>query len=434
MGPGRRRLLAVAGIVLVLGATLCSAWFGMHRWVRGEGFHRLLEHRLSTALHADVRLAPLQWQGTTFSSASVSATGTGSGALSRLSVETLTGEWNPRSLWRGVWRLDALRVASATVVLGEDGRARSLLPAPDRDRSDRAKSRIAAAGWWQRRLEVGRVQIENFSLSWNPARPESAGMLRQVQLDVARLPGAAETYAITGRGGRFTQAGFPALALDALRLEATPGELRILEVTGRPETGGTVQISGTQRLDGDRMLNLEAEFNGVPAAPFLPEDWRARLRGIVSGTVRVTGPAEDPGRLAVTGKVRLRDGQLEALPILGDLAFLGAADRFRRLALRDGNADFYWSTDRLDITNLRLVSEGSLRLQGGFSVVEGQIAGTLQVGVPRSALRWLPGAGRPGLQLAGSQRRLRLDDDATQRPSGRAARRSERAPARRRRQ
>ena len=382
-------IFSVAG-----GLLLAAAWLAAGRWVRSDEFRRFIEHQISAELRAaEVRVAPLRWQGRTVSSAGLSATGSGGAdagrALARVSAETLAADWQPRALWRGAWRLDELRVGRATVVLGDDGRARSLLPAP----APRASGQPSAGGWGllPTRFEVGRVRIENFSLAWDPARPDSEGSVRNVALEAVALPDG-KTWAIAGRGGRFSQAGVPALALDALQLHATARELRITEVRGRPETGGTVRLTGTQQLDGDRTLDLRARFEGVPAAPFLPEDWRARLRGIASGDLRVTGPAEDPARLAVTGRVELRDGLLEALPILGDLAFLGVTERFRRMPLRQGTAAFSWTRERLEVTELRLAGDGALRVEGSFGVSGGQIAGTLLVGVPRAALRWLPGA------------------------------------------
>ena len=88
--------------------------------------------------------------------------------------------------------------------------------------------------------------------------------------------------------------------------------------------------------------------------------------------------------------MELLDGKFTALPMLDQLATFTASERYRQASLQKARADFEWK-DGGDVTvrNLLVESEGLLRLEGGFTVRGDQIDGTIQVGVARTALRWL---------------------------------------------
>ena len=93
------------------------------------------------------------------------------------------------------------------------------------------------------------------------------------------------------------------------------------------------------------------------------------------------------------GHVELRDGRLTALPILDQLATFTASERYHSAELQNARADFDWNAGNLAVSNLLVESEGLIRTEGGFTVRANQIDGTLQVGIARSAVRWLPVVG-----------------------------------------
>ena len=200
-------------------------------------------------------------------------------------------------------------------------------------------------------------------------------------------------WLVSGQDGRLVQAGFPTLRLERATLKSTPEAVFVNQLTGQLEGGGRVELSGSQELGGDRALDLTAALDRVPVERFLPPDWRARLQGGATGQVHVTGSGGDRGSWRARGHVDLRDGHLEALPVLDQLAVFTTAASFRQAALQTGGADFDWSPQRLTVSKLILESAGLLRVEGGFTVRDGQIDGQFQIGVARTALRWLATAG-----------------------------------------
>jgi hypothetical protein len=134
------------------------------------------------------------------------------------------------------------------------------------------------------------------------------------------------------------------------------------------------------------------QLTHVPLEPLLPIDWRVRLHGSVSGLTKIHAPLADPALLRVEGSLRLTNGHVEALPVLNQIALFTRTERFRRLVLTKASLDFTRDAQLLTATNVLLESEGLLRIEGQFTVVQEQINGTFAVGVTAASLQWLPGA------------------------------------------
>jgi hypothetical protein len=68
-------------------------------------------------------------------------------------------------------------------------------------------------------------------------------------------------------------------------------------------------------------------------------------------------------------------------------------DRFRRIVLDVATAKIERAGDTITVSNLDLQSTGLIRVEGGFTIVSGQINGDLLVGVAPDTLHWIPGSG-----------------------------------------
>jgi hypothetical protein len=380
----------LAGFLIVIVAALLGVRLWVYHFLRSDDFRRFLEEKVSVALRADSRFEPLRWQGTEVYSLGFDAVGRPGSPVARLGAEQIRAALDLRALWQqGVWRVDRIDVQRCLVELSAER--------PDApDASARASAADAVkpkegrglAGLLPSRVEIGEVRAADFSLAWNQSLPDAAGRLRGARL-AARPRG--QGWEIDGQGGVFEQAHFPSIQLQGFAVKGGEREVFITRAEGQPEGGGHVEIAGRQALDGDRSLDLEARFEGVPASPFLPEDWRARVSGLAAGTVRILGSASAP---RASGHVELRDGTVVAVPLLDQLALFTTVERYRQTRLQKAAADFEWTAPGvLTVRNLLVESEGLLRLEGGFTVRDGKIDGTLQVGLARSTVRWLMGAG-----------------------------------------
>ena len=403
-----RRPALLVGVPVALLLSLVAALFGLRLWVygylRGEEFRRQLDEHASNALRAEGRFDPLQWQDTEVYSGAFDAAGAPGSPLARLAAEQIRARFDLGALWRRAWRVESIELTKfdATLASGDLSRPRPDRPPAPRPDPDGAPPATAIlpeerpgflSGLLPDRFEIGEVRISDFSLAWNAGDPADAGRVRGVALSARPLTPDNRSWQIEGHDGQLSQAYFPALRLTGFTLKTTPHEVFITRAEGQADVGGHIELSGRQALDADRALDLRVDFDGLPAGEFLPADWRARLKGSARGSVHVTNAAGEPGGGRAAGHVELCDGRLTALPVLDQLALFTASERYRATELQQARADFDWNAGNLVVSNLLVESEGLIRTEGGFTVRANRIDGTLQVGLARSAVRWLPVVG-----------------------------------------
>ncbi len=372
MFPGRSRrpyLLIALPLALVLAV---AALLGARAWVdaflRGDDFRHFLDRKASAVLRVEGTFAPLRWQDAEVFSDAFDA----AGPWDKLSVEQVRARLDLGALWGRVWRVERIETEKVSAFLNASAPAdaASVKPAQGPD-----------AGWFlPSRVEIGEVRVNDLSLRWGSGRISGTRI-------TARPDGRnMEKWELDGVGGRLEEGRFPAIALDRFNVKASAHDVYLTRAEGRSDSGGKLELSGRQALDGDRSLDLTANYDGLPASEFLPEDWRARLHGSTAGSVRISGSG---GSLQAHGHVDLHEGRLEALPVLDELAIFTASGRYRQIPLQKGHADYDWTPNGVTVTDLLAESEGLLRIEGGFTVRGGQIDGAVQVGVARGSLRWV---------------------------------------------
>ena len=377
-------LALVCLLLLVVGARW---WLG--RFLRGDDFRQFLNRKTSAALQAEAHIDALHWEGSEVYTAGLDVHGSPGGPLTTLNADQVRAAFDLGALWRRAWRVETIDIERISAELGPDS-ARKTAPAqPAADQVPAPGSdHEVLASLLPNRVEIGEVRVSDFSLKWASGQPSTAGQLDGVQLK-ARMLGNVKTWEVDGQGGTLTQSGLPAVALDDFVLKSTEDAVFLTRASGRPKPGGNLELSGKQMLVGNRTLDLVLNLDAVPVEPFLPLDWRGRLHGKATGNVRITGQADDARSWQSTGHLDLREGRLEALPFLDQLALYSASARYRQTVVQKGSVGFTWTPDVLKVSNVVLESEGLLRVEGGFTVRSGQIDGTFQVGVAVSTVRWV---------------------------------------------
>ena len=388
--PGRRRrrwlswlVIGVpAGLVGLLLLAVGARWW-LDRFLRSEDFRRFLNRKTSAALQAEARLEPLRWEGAEVYTAGLDMRGTPRGPLTAFNADQVRAAFDLGALWRRVWRVETVDIERITADLGNDPVAKD---APDQPSPDKVgppgSDRHPLAFLLPNRMEVGELRVADFTLGWR------GGRLGNTRLK-AQMLGDVHNWEIEGAGGKLSQADVPAVTLEEFAVRTTREKLFVTRASGRPQGGGKLELSGTQELVGDRALNLTVNLDGVPVGPFLPPDWRGRLQGKATARAQVTGSPADASSWRANGHFDLREGQLEALPVLDQLALFSSSVRYRHAVVQRGGADFVWTPNSLQVRNLVVESEGLLRVEGGFTVRARQIDGSFQVGVAVSSVRWV---------------------------------------------
>jgi hypothetical protein len=362
-------LLVLGVVVFLVGRVVLQAY------LRSERFRHTISSATTSFLRASCDYEPFRFEGTSIYSDGVTANGQAGAAFAKLQLEQVRADLNLRGIFRNVWAVREVTVQQLAVTL--DG------PRPP---VESAASSTAAtqpnwlSRWLPKKVELQKVNVRNAELAW------TGGALHGVQISAAP---DGRTWQIGLQGGSVAQAGWPAVNLNTAHLRYNAPTLYINDAELAADEGGTANVTG--EVNFPQSLELHCELKAISITPLLPPDWRAKLHGALTGTVKVqsTLPLQAP---MLEGDVQLVNGRLEALPILDQIALFTGSQQFRSLDLSQATGKFQQSAGRLKVSKFVAESAGLLRVEGAFTIVNGAIDGTFQVGVTASSLRWLPGS------------------------------------------
>ncbi|MDP9291812.1 MAG: hypothetical protein M3O82_05555 [Verrucomicrobiota bacterium] len=326
---------------------------------------------VSNVLKMEGNFSPFDWSGSTIYSAAFVGQGTDAAFFSQLHADQIRAEINLRGVLRHVWQVDEISVQRAELNL-----VGPKIPVQTRD-SAAGVSR--SPSFLPKRVEITRAIIQETNVTWN------GGGLAGVALTL--MP-QNDSWQITGDGGRCVQQGWPSFAIDHFKMRYRHPSLFVTAAELKTDDAGTIQLDG--EIASTQSYQFHTKLDGVPITPLLREDWRARLKGKLAGDVNVRSGSV--GAPQIDGKLSMSAGQLEALPVLDQIAIFTRTEQFRTLALHKASANFVQDGGKLTVTQFAAESEGLLRIEGDFFVESGTIDGTFQVGLTPASLQWLPGS------------------------------------------
>lgn len=368
----------VAGSILALGAIVYvggNIWLG--RYLQSAELRKKIEERAGITMRGEVKAAPQQIDGRQFFSGGFVARGTKEASFSKITVENIRGEVELPSFLRLLFgdrqvTADHVEVERVNAEFLTDNRIDLDLPAHEPG---------------PRNVHVKRVNVRDVRLVWNHGELSGAA---------ARVNAVEGGWKIEGETGKLvTVWGLPAFDLTAARVVYKEAEKSLIVQEARARAaGGEVTATGEAALTKD--LSLLLNVKDVTVTPLLPEDWRARLHGKLEGEAKLKTPVvgDDAGLFTLAGKVSLKQGTLEALPVLEKIADYTKTDQFRNVPLDQLTGDFTYDrkTKTLKVTNFVLESRQLIRITGAFDIIDDRIDGSFAVGITPSPLKWLPGA------------------------------------------
>ena len=296
-----------------------------------------------------------------------------------MQIQQIRADVNTRRFFDRVWVID--QVTAQRVAIRLDGIRLQLPEKPPAAPEEPSQRR---GGWLPNRVEIGTAAIRETDLEWGA---EKAGSLRGTALQIHPREGG---WDFSGSGGHLAQAGFPQLAVERFKMRYKQPALFVQSAELRDGGTGAIHLNGEVRFND--ALDLQAKLSGISITPLVAEDWRMRIRGNIGGEVRIKSalPAQYPP--TVSGTLALEQGLLEALPVLDQIALFTRTQQFRRLVLSKVTAEFRQEKGRIEVRNFVGESDGLIRVEGNFTIVDSVIDGMFQVGVTPSSLQWLPGS------------------------------------------
>jgi len=367
--------------ILVLGALLVPVgYMWLKNYLRSDGFRLLVNLKVSEALEVEAEFDKFKWDGIELSAPNFIAEG--EGLIRRIEAEELKTEVRFVPLLRKRVETEELQVRRLHVEVDvtRDG--------PQFEESGRQVVKFETA-----RIDElsGVVDFGETALRWDGMK----GILKPGQ-------GRGSYEASLSRGQLLTPLSlFPRLDLKEMVLRYIDDELILKNGSWKVFSSGRMATEG--EIDfGSGDYFFEGILDDVQCDEVVPENWARRITGELTSTFTVEGEiGETP---LIEGDLRLSGGYLTALPVLDRIASYTAIERFRRLSLRRAELKFRQEGKRLELTDIVVVSDGLLRIEGRLTIEDGQLDGDLHLGLTPSTLASIPGAahrvfhpGREGL-------------------------------------
>ena len=383
-------LLALV-VIFVGGFIAFRIWF--FGYLKSDAFRTLIGGLTSKQIKANGEYLPFSFNDSAIYSDGFKAGGGDAAWFNTLRADQLRAQINLGGLWRHAWQIDEITIQRLQVVAGHGGMGGSQTSTtdttlPDEDVVTANSSPSPWAQWLPNRVDLRKVIIHDTDLKWGENTP-GAGGINNAEFIVTPDDDA---WVIRCDSGTLSQQGQPNLAISQADLRYQHSILYITNADLRYNADSSIDLSG--QIDFGKDFNVQAKLNSVPVTPLLRPNWQAKLKGDLSGTVKVSATLPIPAGSSpyAEGNLSLAHGEIEALPVLDEIATFTRTERFRRFSLSRVTANFTRSDSRLKVTNFIAESDGLIRVDGSFEIVNGQIDGTFQVGVTPSSLEWLPAA------------------------------------------
>lgn len=376
--------LPALAVLLVAGFIVFRIWFDAY--LKSDAFRHLIGGIASSQIKADGEFQPFSFADNAIYSDQFKARGTDQAQFSDLRAEQIRAQINLGGLWRHAWEIDEINIQRLALSLGHPV---STEPAPPQEQvppESYAVPSMPKFKWLPDHVDLRKVIINETDLNWGENTPR-AGAIKGAEFTITP---DGDAWNILCESGTISQQGGPDLTIDQATLRYQRPTLFITDAALRYNADSNIDLSG--EVDFGKDFEVQAKINSIPITPLLQPDWREKLKGKLNGTVKVSAPLPIAGGPRIEGNLSLAEGELEALPVLDEIATFTSTERFRRISLTRVTADFTRTDTMINVTNLVAESEGLIRVEGGFTVQNGLIDGTFQVGITPSSLQWIPAA------------------------------------------
>lgn len=371
----------ILGLLVIVVGGVIYGYNAVRGYLRSDDFRTMLGDQAGEMLKGGAEIEPFKWEGWNVSTSRFSFEG--EEEFQNIEVKGIDASVDIGGVWDGAYRIKDVRVREVGFIKDFNKPGIGVQKPP----------RVQESSFWDRflpeKIEITGVDVAEFhgriisgeeEWSWNDmtatVKPGSSGGVYDVGL----------------QGG---QVNTPLSLLSKLDLERAKGRVSgdrfyLLSSDFRAYENGRVKIDGDFGFESGRW-RLNGEVRGARMEEVIAEDWKRRLMGPLSVDFALE---QEPGQeILVKGEMEMENGVLTALPVLDRIAAYANTARFRRLALSEAQLDFTRRGDTIDLRNIRISSEGLIRLEGRMTIVGDLITyGEFRVGITPGTLAHLPGA------------------------------------------
>jgi hypothetical protein len=379
--PASRRgryflLSALSGIVAFLVVAVLNPQ--LTRYVESDAFRRELAKQTSKGLHLQGRYEPIRRTGLLSASTKGFDGENGVKAIKSISTGKVDAKFNPWGIFLRRWQIDYIRIPS--------GRAEIQTYEP---KPEEKPKKPWYAGFLPDRVYLAKVVCDAADVTWR-LRGRQAGFFKTKLL----ITPHGRDFEYRASGGVMKTGMVPDLALRQLHLLITKEllELYDLELAPNPESEGRIRVKGQAGLKQDKSLSVTANFSGIPVDPWIPEAWADLFRGVASGVVLWKGEDMTLESSSGQGSFRIEGGRVSGAPFLDQAATLTGKKSIEEITLSRFSLEFEWKYPRVEVRQINIEAEGEFYLKGAVLIENQNLSGSVQFGVTRKFLEWLPGA------------------------------------------
>lgn len=367
-----------------------AGYLAIRSYLHSEKFRALVGDETSKALDAEGEFEAFNWQGKSMYSKSFAARGTEDALFSRMKAHEVRAKVSLAGVNRGVWEVPSVHIDRFDFVVSDERPVAEeddvSSAAPDEDVIGSSTGGGMFSGWIPSEVEIQEVAIKNVNFN-----VETAGQSAQARgIKVTMQPTSAEAgYSIAGESGTLKAVGFPKFAIDDFNLRTGEGAVYLDHAAMRFHKSGKVQMSGDAQLGDTPKLHFNGVMGGLDLAEVLSTDWVKKFKGIVNGKFKLK--SDPAGALVTSGTLNLRNGSLEAMPVLRRIDTLAGTTRFRKLNFTNVEVEFEQRSDELELGEVLFESSGLGCLKGRMvRSASGTPDGMYMLGVSPDTIKFIP--------------------------------------------
>ena len=369
------------GLAVVFLATGVIGYYKAKAYLHSEEFRKLVSKQVSDELGSTGSFSEFTWDGLSGSTSQYKAEG--EGAIQVLDVEGISLDVDLNFIKRDVFKLKNVEIAKINSTIDLNNKFLRF----EREKPER--------GFWESMLpeEVELYDAKVLNLNTEIITSGSNYGVEGVAASIERNE-KGKGYDIQATGGKFK---VPLSIVESAYLKEAKLKLRGNEIylnssefsvhgSGMLELNGFVDLAEVS----SKRYELEGKLSSLRCKDVFPADWQKNLKGEVVATFSV---APHLGGLPlIKGHIDIKDGRLEALPVLNKIAYYLADPVYRTIKFQRFACDFEKYEDKVILRNVVLSSRGVLKVEGDIVFDGNKIEGLFNVGLPPAKLSNIPGA------------------------------------------
>ena len=380
------RTILFLGLTLFIVFVLCSfvVFLLLNNYLKSERFKISLEKRINNELKASSNFGEFRWQGTAVDTDQLRADGYEGSIFSKLRADGIRARVNIGAVKRRTWEIVGLDINRINLLIDSDR-----LEGEEESDSNSSGSRGNGilSHFLPNKLEVNQIRVGELNFNYFDERLNLEGR----KFSLLSVPASSsDYYKIKVTGGDLWPRGFERLKLIDAELRVSPRNLIIDRSDLRFYENSSLSVSGNVEFDEPgNGWDIRSNIREVPASEILAEDWVKKLKGSIDVDLELSGTSDDK---RINGKAMLRDGSIEAMPILDRIDAILGSSKFRKLAFNDFNLSFENGEGQSwDIFHVYILASGTACLSGKLNYRDDKVmSGTYMIGVTPETIKWVP--------------------------------------------